>query len=178
MAKTIDELEAGIRARQSILESAAAAYFGKTETSALERAIESDKKRITEIIESQVRLGDGTFVSQGMEVWGYYLPKVDVKGNVVDFKLYRRTVEETKKDTQGRGHLAFTKAEKKFQRLSWYDAERFFASADEAQLAQREAVEKQRVEAEKILAVADTLIRHIDSADPEVVDFVEETVTA
>ena len=108
MAKTIAELKEGIAGKVAVLQGTAAKYLSKTVKGNLEREIESDTKRIAEILANQVRLGDGVIAEEGMAVFGrYVLPMVatdgEREGEVVDYRLYARTIKGTKRAADGTG---------------------------------------------------------------------------
>ena len=174
MAKTVADLEQEIKGRRDILSSAAAQFLSKTVKSSLEREIESDRKRIAEILANQVKLGDGTFAKEGQTIFGYRLPQIGPDGSVVSYALYARTVQACKKDMAGIGYVSFQKAEKKFQRLTWYEASRFFVDRDDAKLAIVEKLEKAREEAQRVLAQSDELLSFVDAHDPTIVDLADE----
>jgi hypothetical protein len=181
MAKTIVDLQEEIVGKQEVLRSFAGSVLSKSVKGMLEREIDSLKKRIAEILANQVKLGDGSFAQQGQTVFGFVLPMIDqTTGEVVNYALHRRTVQDTKKDTQGIGYVTFQRAEKKFQRLSWYEADRFYSEATDAQQAIVNTLERQREEAQRVLATVGEVVSFVEAHDPTIIDMVdeEEAVTA
>ncbi len=174
MAKTVAELEQEIKGRQDILSSVAAQFLSKTVKSSLEREIESDRKRIAEILANQVMLGDGWYAQEGQTVFGYRLPQIGPDGSVVSYALYARTVQACKKDMAGFGYISFQKAEKKFQRLTWYEASRFFVERDDAKLAIVEELEKLRNAAQRVLAQSDELLSFVGVHEPQIIDLADD----
>ncbi len=174
MAKTIEELRAGIKGKEGVLSSAAAKYLSKTVKGNLEREIESDTKRIAEILANQVRLGDGTIAEEGMAVYGRYgLPTMDASGNVQGFTLYARTIKGTKKAADGTGYVTFQGSSKKFERLNWYQAERFFERQIDAIKEITQSLKAKRTDAEQVLATMDEIISFVNQSEPNTIDLVE-----
>jgi hypothetical protein len=174
MAKTIEDLQLEIDGKVEALDSPLSRYFSKTVKGNMEREITSLKKRIQEILENQVRLGDGSLASEDMTVFGFKLPQLDPNGNVAGYALYARTIQGTKKDLAGRGYVTFQKASKKFERLTWYEAERFYQKISDAQVAIVADLDLERRRAQRILADADEILSFVETHEPPIIDLADD----
>jgi len=101
------------------------------------------------------------------------LPTVDPEGKVVGFTLYARTIKGTKKAADGTGYITFQTSGKKFERLNWYDARRFFVNKDDATMEIVEALEAKRTEAEMTLATMNEVISFVENTRPTIVDLAD-----
>lgn len=177
MPKTIEEYQASIIASKKMLEENGP-FLSKGLTKSLENDIASSQKRIEEMLANLVRLPNGDVVNIGDTVYSFVLPvdKVD-NGESVGFKVYARTVQGTKRE-DGRGYITLQVAQKKFERLSWYEAERFFASSEEAHQGALDSLEAQAQKAYAEYERLTKLVTHVADMEPKFVDLTKSVPTS
>lgn len=177
MARTIEELEKDIDETSKVIANLPAdnpAFKNARKT--LEGNIERFKKRISDIRNNTVKLGDGKPAMVGTEVFGYELPKPDVTdGHPTGYRIIKRKVAGTKKVADKPGILYFGVPTEKYQHLPKYEATRFFSTESgakgDAVLQMKLGVERSEAEMNKAKAMFD----FVSTAKIEVSDLTKET---
>jgi len=159
MARTIEDLEKEISDTKAVLATMpeGSATF-KNARKVLEGNIERFQKRITDIRNNTVKLGDGKPATVGTEVYGYTLPKISDTGSIVGYEILKRLVAGTKKIADKPGILYFGIPTQKYERLPSYESTRFYSTEagakGEAMLQATLAVENAEAELAKVKSIA------------------------